>query len=65
MEELLFKELYSLMFNAATDAIAALNQGEAEAAALILIRAQQSAEERYLCQPEHENYATYPAVRIL
>lgn len=47
-----YKTLYHLMFNAATDALRALERGDADAARHLLIRAQQQAEEHYLRQTE-------------
>lgn len=61
MEEQLYKDLYHTIFNAATDAIRALDRGEAANAAAILIRAQQEAEERYLSRPEQEKSDGSPA----
>ncbi len=44
----MFKRMYFLLFNRITDAIGALERGERERARLILIRAQQDAEELYI-----------------
>lgn len=57
MNDTIYESLYYMMFNAATDAAAALGRGEADAAALILIRAQQAAEERFICAAEDDALA--------
>ena len=44
----MFKRLYLLLFNRITDAIAALERGDAAQAEAVLIRAQQDAEELYM-----------------
>ena len=44
----LYQELYSLMFNAVTDAIAQMEKQNYGNAKEILVRAQVNAEERYL-----------------
>lgn len=44
----LFETLYYLMFNAATDALRAMEEGDFVHAQAILIRAQRAAETRYL-----------------
>lgn len=43
-----YEKLYHRMFNAATDALRALDQGKAPAAKRILIAAQRQAEEDYI-----------------
>lgn len=43
----MFKQMYLLLFNRVTDAIEALEHGNAVQAKRILIRAQQEAEELY------------------
>ena len=43
-----YKKLYFHLFNAATDAIEAITNGDSFAARDILIRAQQEAEDMYL-----------------
>ena len=44
----MFKKLYLLLFNRVTDALEALEHGDAALARKILIRAQQDAEELYI-----------------
>ena len=44
----MFKRMYLLLFNRITDALGALEQGDAVQAKAVLIRAQQDAEELYL-----------------
>ena len=48
----LWQSLYHLLFNAATDAVRALDRDDADQARSILIRAQRQAEERYLAETE-------------
>ena len=48
----LFESLYHLMFNAATDALRAMEQGDFVRAQSILVRAQRAAETRYLDETE-------------
>lgn len=48
----LYQTLYHLMFNAATDALRALEDDDAEAARELLIRAQRDAERQYLVETE-------------
>lgn len=43
---------YKLLFNAVTDALDAMDEGDDIRAQSILIRAQQNAEERYLCRTD-------------
>ena len=43
-----YEKLYHLLFNAITDAVERIAQGEPESARFLLIRAQQAAEETYL-----------------
>ncbi len=43
-----YEKLYHLLFNAITDAVERIAQGEPESARFLLIRAQQAAEEAYL-----------------
>ncbi len=43
----MFKRMYLMLFNRITDAIGAMERGDAEQAMTILIRAQQDAEELY------------------
>lgn len=43
-----YSALYHIMFNAATDAVEAVSQGEAEHARELLIAAQQRCEEKYV-----------------
>ena len=43
-----YSALYHIMFNAATDAVEAVSQGEAEHARELLIAAQQRCEEEYV-----------------
>ena len=52
---LFYKTLYHLMFNAATDAVRALEADDVEAARRILIEAQRHAEAQYLEETE-SNY---------
>ena len=47
-----FEKLYHMLFNAMTDAVDCLERGETKAARLLLIRAQQQAEELYLAAEE-------------
>ena len=47
-----YRKLYTLMFNAATDALAAMGQHNYGTAAKILMQAQQQAEEHYIRQGE-------------
>ena len=44
----MFKKIYLLLFNRITEAILALDRGDAEQGKAILIRAQQDAEELYI-----------------
>ena len=44
----MFKKMYLLLFNRVTDAIMALERGDAAAARTILIRVQQETEELYI-----------------
>ena len=44
----MFKRMYLLLFNQITDAIKALEQGDAAQAKILLIRAQQDAENLYI-----------------
>ena len=44
----MFKQMYLLLFNRITDAIEACERGDAAEARLLLIRAQQDAEDLYL-----------------
>jgi len=44
----LFKKMYLLLFNRVTEAIKALEHGDTRSARMILIRAQQDAEELYM-----------------
>lgn len=44
----LYQKLYYMLFNACTDCVDALEEGEYAKAHSILIRAQRSCEERYL-----------------
>ena len=44
----MFKKMYVLLFNQITDAIEALERGDAGQARTILIRAQQDSEELYI-----------------
>lgn len=48
----LFKSLYHLMFNAATDALRAMERGDFARAQAILVRAQRAAEARVLDETE-------------
>lgn len=48
-----YKKLYHLLFNAITEALKALAAGRTDSAKLLLICAQQTAEERYLAA-EHD-----------
>ena len=48
----LWQSLYHLLFNAATDALRALDRGDTEAASALLIRAQRQAEALYLRETE-------------
>ena len=48
----LFESLYRLMFNAATDALRAMERGDFVRAQAILVRAQRAAERRYLDETE-------------
>ena len=48
----LFESLYHLMFNAATDALRAMERGDFVRAQSILVRAQRGAESRYLEETE-------------
>lgn len=47
---MLYEELYHLLFNAATDALRAMEQENFGQARDLLIRAQQACEERYMAQ---------------
>ena len=47
-----YEKLYHLLFNAITDAVDELEQGDAQTARAILIRAQQQAEELYIAAGE-------------
>ena len=47
-ETALYWSMYSGVFNAVSDAIVLLEQGETSAAKAILIHAQQNAEEKYI-----------------
>lgn len=44
----MFKRLYFMLFNRITDAIIAIERGDAEQARAVLIRAQRDAEESYV-----------------
>lgn len=64
-----YKKLYTRMFNAATDALRALEQGNILEAKVILTEAQQRAEEDYISTEEtaqrpiyimHKNEKTLP-----
>ena len=46
----MYEELYHLLFNAATDALRAMEQENFGQARDLLIRAQQACEERYMAQ---------------
>lgn len=46
-----YQPLYTLLFNAITDALAQLSDGHVAAAQTTLIRAQQATEELYLSSP--------------
>ena len=46
--ELLYKELYHILFNAATDALRAMEQENFGQAGELLARAQKTCEERYI-----------------
>ena len=48
----LYQTLYHLLFNAATDALRALDRGDAGLARRLLIDAQRQAEARYLRETE-------------
>ena len=48
----LYQTLYHILFNAATDALRALETGDAETASAILIRAQQRAEDVWVTAEE-------------
>ena len=50
-----YQSLYRFLFNAATDAIRALEAGDGETARGILVRAQRAAERRYLEETEPNN----------
>lgn len=43
-----FEKLYLLLFNAVTDALGLMQSGHAQAAAELLVRAQQACEELYV-----------------
>ena len=43
-----FEKLYLLLFNAVTDALRLMQSGHAQAAAELLVRAQQACEELYV-----------------
>lgn len=47
-----YEKLYHLLFNAITDALDVLDQGDAQTARATLIRAQQQAEELYIVAGE-------------
>ena len=47
-----YEKLYHLLFNAITDAVECLKREEQKAARLLLIRAQQQAEELYMLAEE-------------
>ena len=49
--EMLYEELYHLLFNAATDALRAMEQENFGQAKDLLARAQQACEERYIARP--------------
>jgi len=49
-----YKYLYHLVFNAATDAVNLIDEGEYDSAKLQLILAQQKAEEYYIATAEDE-----------
>ena len=44
----MYEKMYFVLFNRVTDAIEALERGDAERAKMILIRAQQDVEELYV-----------------
>lgn len=47
-----YQTMYSTLFNAITDALRQIEQENFDAAAALLVQAQQSAEERYLDSTE-------------
>ena len=47
---MLYEELYHLLFNAATDALRAMEQENFGQAKGLLVRAQQACEERYIAR---------------
>jgi len=53
-----YQKLYTLLFNACTDAVTALDQLNFGAAKSILIRAQQEAEEQYILAGERTDPVT-------
>lgn len=44
-----YKRPYTILFNAVTDALAALDRGDSVKAQTLLVQAQQDAEEAYIC----------------
>lgn len=50
-----YEKLYHMLFNAMTDAVECLERKETKAARLLLIRAQQQAEELYLATEESDS----------
>ncbi len=48
--EMLYEELYHLLFNAATDALRAMERENFGQARDLLVQAQQACEERYMAQ---------------
>ena len=48
--EMLYKELYCILFNAVTDALRAMEQENFGQARELLVQAQQTCEERYIAQ---------------
>lgn len=47
MEDL-YQKLYHMLFNACTDCVAALEEGEYDKAHMVLIQAQRACEEEYI-----------------
>lgn len=51
MEDL-YQKLYHMLFNACTDCVAALEEGEYDKAHMVLIQAQRACEEEYISREE-------------
>lgn len=55
-----YKRMYLLLFNAGTDALRLLRQGQSGAAAEMLMAAQRKAEELYMQEGEGATWLTFP-----